>query len=1262
MLSKLKRRLKIRSKNKSRFELEKLDSRLLLSATAVIPDCHDHNEDFSDFIRDGYGMPDAFYSDPSTWALDSSDGATFQDAIVSDSADNDLFGTLDSSDISEGDSHLGSLLSKGSYTLFLDFDGAHVKSRSSDFWLGSSYVDIPAYDLGMFDWGGREAESIEIITAMVQEDYAAYNVSVTTTEPTYGDYTTLYVGGDNSWFRANSNVIGVATYDVGNYIDSNYGFAFTEELEIYKNYSNGSLHNFSEYIANLVTHEAAHTFGANHVNDTSALMNPYLPINPRISSFGGDNSQDTQSLLGSNVGYAHGPDDYGDGFTNSEPISLQGVTNGILETRDDKDTFNFTSSFSGAMGVDLDTTAYGNLDSYLKVYKTSSQSLVNQNDNYMNDSDSYVTWNVESGVQYTIEVSSKSSNSSGTYSLEFDLPNAEPDIEIADQSGSSSDGLIDFGTLEAGTSSTSTFIITNNGLADLTVSQLSTSSPFALDIVSDSGDVTDDLVISPGESQTVTVSFESQMTGTYSGVVVISSNDESSPETTLDLMGTLKAPMPDMEVSQDGAISNDYVIDFGNITRNTIGYETVTISNSGLADLVISDAVVLGGFEIDESLSWPQSIAPGNSVDITVQVSGDIRQEIIGSLTVSTNDQDDPEATIILTAQITAGDLTVSESYQVVNDNQIDFGTVYQGENIQKTVTIINTGDDILTISNLAIDPIFTLDTGNEYGINGIQLEAGESIEILAGYSPQATGEVSGELIITSDDLDSPVTVVDLMATGDSNSLEIIETDGVHDGLVDAGRLRVGEFYIIDLWTLANHGNEPVNISVDFDDQSGFRLVGSEYFTIPAGGDYDVRFVIDTDNAMAISDTITLTADDYYTSTDTISVSAEPFALVGGRDKYSFIDNDGDKVTISMGGDGTAEVTLGQAGQPDIKTIELKDGVQPGKLNIKVKGDGGTQLGELTGTGDLKSFIAKDVELVGSGIDIDGSIGKLKLAGILSGAGVSYDAQIPTSIQVEHIGNDSTIDIDGQINKVKIGQFDDGLLKSDQINKILIDQMSGDIEVTNGDLNSLKIRQGGYSGQIDVNGSLNTFALKSGDLSGKITVADDIGKLLLSSGDIDGNIKSGEKIGVVKAQNMNQASIYAKSQIDKILLSEDMKDSTISIGYDADIPMDAQSAAAIAPVNAYMGMLNIKGTFESSTIAVGVAPGSDGTLINGIAHTSSGSIDKVKISNLNTDNQDNPFGLIARDSLGKLKINRQVIPSDYKSDDFHVTVINDILK
>ena len=225
MRSRLSIKKRVRTRQRSRVILEKLDSRVLLSANWDWID-FEGLDDLSDFTKTGYGIPDAFYSDPATWGDDSFDLSVGFDYVEVEGDPDQQVGGEPLSELLEP------AAASGVYTLYLDFDGATVYSRAGDFWLGSTSVDIPAYDLGQFGWSGREAESVDYITNFVRDDYAPYNVNVTSDEPSYGQYSTIYVGGTGDWFRPGSSIIGVATYDIGNRDESNFGFAFTEQLGI----------------------------------------------------------------------------------------------------------------------------------------------------------------------------------------------------------------------------------------------------------------------------------------------------------------------------------------------------------------------------------------------------------------------------------------------------------------------------------------------------------------------------------------------------------------------------------------------------------------------------------------------------------------------------------------------------------------------------------------------------------------------------------------------------------------------------------------------------------------------------------------------------------------------------------------------------------------------------------------------------------------------------------------------------------------------
>jgi len=603
MRSLKKRRKKSLKFRRDRLQLEMLNPRLLLSVSAnwfaqqdwVEPDIP------SEFFKPGYGHPDATYADPTFWGP--AQGYTTDAEFVL--PENSFLN-------SEGDGDLpSSAPAAGGYVLYLDFDGERVYSRIGDFWLGGNYVDIPAYNLSTYGWGGREAESIDYIADFVREDYAAYNVTITTEEPVSGEYTTIYVGGNNDWFSPGSGVIGVATYDVGNRDASNYGFAFPDELGIYYNYSGGELRNFSEYLANLITHEAGHDFGSNHVSDTTAIMNPYLPLSPRRNMFGegqipGSSSyQDTQSLFGSNIGYAHGADDYGDNYTDAQAISVNTTITGLLERRDDTDAFSFTASGDGIITLDIDTTEYGNLDSYLTVYRNSDLALMVQNDDYNSDFDSYCAFDAAQGTQYTVLVSSSDSSSSGSYTLTLDYDQGEPmpELSITDTLGDAEDLTMNFPSIMAGDEVQATFMIANNGSADLIVSQLTADEPFDLSITSQPGFGDDDITIAPNANLLVTVTFNPDEIGEHTGNITIVSNDaENSPET-LQLTGLASTPTP--------VINAPDTVDFGSFRRAQTDSDIIIITNDGLEDLIVLPLLP------DKMLPLPSKLPPTSAALLT---------------------------------------------------------------------------------------------------------------------------------------------------------------------------------------------------------------------------------------------------------------------------------------------------------------------------------------------------------------------------------------------------------------------------------------------------------------------------------------------------------------------------------------------------------------------------------------------------------------------------------------------------------------------
>gem|GEM_PF-910717 len=1299
MRSRDRKKKKSGKKEPSRFVLEKLDSRLLLNAGSewIQPVSLD------DIIGPNYNIPDDLYAASSEWtnaqneifgrldtvedgyslpcvvgANNNSDfdedhagnGSGFRctdpldiGLISPAAAENSILddNPLTNSEISTdagGDAYAPSMAGGKPTILYLEFYGDQVSSRAGDFWLGSSSVTIPAYDLSSFGWGGYEEESIEYITQFVEQDYAAYNILVTTDKPASGQYTTMYIGGTNDWFRAGSGIIGVATYDIGNRDDSNYGFAFTEELGLYQNYSQDSLLHFSEYIANLVTHEAGHTFGLNHVSDTTAIMNPYLPVTPHRLMFGSGNipsstsTQDSQSLLGGNLGYLHGADDYGDNFFNAQTIKGNSVVNGILERRDDIDTFTYTAMSSGTVSIDIDTPAFGNLDSELTVYRNQGYTEIGRNDDTEGSFDSLLNLSMTAGEEYTIFVSSAANNSSGTYSLTITAADT-PKLHIREYDSFADDLTVDFGTVIIDTTAFETFSVTNEGREDLVISQLSANSGFELSHISMPGVSNDDIIIAPGGQQDIDVTFNPDQAGTHNGYITIVSNDPTQEIINLQVLSTVVYPQPNIAISKLEKNLIGSGLHYDRIYRNEIGSETVTITNDGTADLIISEMTVTEPFTL--VTGWdnnPVTLVPGAELELTVEVTGESRGTLAGQIIIVSNDSDQTKTIVPLSAQIAGGVLSISESCQVPDDNQIDFGSIYVGENGLRPIILTNTGDGPLIIHDLSIGEGFTFDI--DISDEPLVLAADESVTIQVGYSPDEQEEISGELTITTDNNEAPVSNVYLYALGKTDALEITEVDQSNDGLINVGRVRTGQSHSIGIWEITNHGNIPLTINLDSAASSNFAIAGPDIVTIDAGQSHTVNLEFNADPARLLSDTVTVTANDYYSTSKTLTVTADAYALIEKGKPYRFVDQDGDRVTVSVTGTARAELKLGESNQPDIDSITFLDGSNSGSLKIKVSNKGITEIGSISGSANLKNIKAASVDLTGEGINLQGNLSQLNIGNLTNGADITFAAAKPALIKINEAQENSTIDIDGALRKFFAKEMDGSELRSDDIGHMRVGQMDADIEITEGGLDSLTLCDGDLQGEMNISGHLGKVKIINGDLMGTLKVKNAIGTVNVLHGDITGNLKSGNSIKTIKAQNINQAEIIAQQGIDHIQVKNDMIDSMVSVGYDPTSMKNINAQAA--GIDAYIGKINVKGVFSASTVAVGVAPDVQGNFMNGSGSTGKGEIGKVNLGQVDSQNETQPFGLIAKDAIAKIRVNRHLF-NDNQLDDFYVTVL-----
>lgn len=144
----------------------------------------------------------------------------------------------------------------------------------------------------------------------------------------------------------------------------------------------------------------------------------------------------------------------------------------------------------------------------------------------------------------------------------------------------------DYGDVAVAGSSSQVFTISNGGTADLVVSgmTLTDTTNFSLDAAGGPGgcgNVTPTIVA--GDNCTVSVAFSPQSAAAFNETFSVASNDGTNPTVDVALTGNgVTGPTPNISVSPSS-------IDFGEVNVGDTPAGEVTLSNTGPADLVVSD-------------------------------------------------------------------------------------------------------------------------------------------------------------------------------------------------------------------------------------------------------------------------------------------------------------------------------------------------------------------------------------------------------------------------------------------------------------------------------------------------------------------------------------------------------------------------------------------------------------------------------------------------------------------------------------------------
>lgn len=291
-----------------------------------------------------------------------------------------------------------------------------------------------------------------------------------------------------------------------------------------------------------------------------------------------------------------------------------------------------------------------------------------------------------------------------------------------------------FGSVNAGTTSSKSVTLTNSGTANVTISQVTVS---AKDVTT-SG-VTTPVTLTPGQTQTLTVAFKPTAAETVSGNVTVTNSVAGN--TVIAISGT---------GLQAGISLTPSSANFGSVVVGATNSQTIRIGNPGTTVLTITQANVTGTGFSTTGLALPLSINPGATSTFNAQYQPTVAGAASGSITIVSNAGTSPSTVSLSGAGVAATQILSFST------NALNFGNVTTGGSSTLPVTVTNTGNSSVQISQIAA-------SGTGYSLSGagvpVTLTPTQSLTFNVVFNPTVTGAASGSVTVTSNATGSPTTI-----------------------------------------------------------------------------------------------------------------------------------------------------------------------------------------------------------------------------------------------------------------------------------------------------------------------------------------------------------------------------------------------------------------------------------------------------------------------------------------------------------------------
>lgn len=404
---------------------------------------------------------------------------------------------------------------------------------------------------------------------------------------------------------------------------------------------------------------------------------------------------------------------------------------------------------------------------------------------------------------------------------------------------------LSFGSVTMGAASAATpanVVVSNPGRQTLSLLQVSSSLPTVFVV---SGPALP-LTLGPHSSVVFQVAFQPAAAGNYSGIIAFTTdarNNGNNNVLTVGVSGTATAAATSTQTYLLNPSTT--ALNFGNTVVGASSSGTVSLANTGTSSVNISQVTYTGsGFTVS-GFSGAVTLAPGQSLPISVTFAPASVGSVTGSLNVVSNAAGSP-VTIALSG-------TGVQPAIAMIPSSVSFTNVTVGVTNTQTVTITNPGTANLTISQASL-------VGAGFSYSGLVLpltiQPGGSSRFTVGFTPSSAGSFSASLLLNSNAPTSPLSA-SLSGTGTSPILTLSASPtSLSFATVNTGSVATQTV------TLTNTGNSAVSISQVGVSGSSFSATG---ITVPlslaAGQSTSFSVIFAPNTTGSLSGTITIASN-----------------------------------------------------------------------------------------------------------------------------------------------------------------------------------------------------------------------------------------------------------------------------------------------------------------------------------------------------------------------------------------------------------------